>query len=284
MTTGTCLCGSIRYQIDAPFTAMVHCHCSMCRKHHGSQFATFAAAPRDAFRWLAGAEHVVEFASSEDGKRAFCRRCGSPAPLVFEDAQRVIVPAGCLEQDPGLRPQMHIFVGSKAPGYEISDDLPQHEAYPPALGGGDGVERAAIEAQPGVVPGSCLCGTMAWEVEGPPVMVMNCHCSRCRRARGAAHATNAFYKLPQFRWIRGEDASDAWKVPDAQYFTQHFCRTCGSPGPRVIEQFNRVMLPVGAMDADPGMRPGAHIFVESMAPWFEIGDDIPQFAGMPPRS
>ena len=52
MTDGRCLCGALRYQIDGPFVDMVHCHCSMCRKHHGAPFATWAVAPLSGFRWI----------------------------------------------------------------------------------------------------------------------------------------------------------------------------------------------------------------------------------------
>jgi hypothetical protein len=139
------------------------------------------------------------------------------------------------------------------------------------------------EAPEGVVPGSCLCGGVAWEVTGKPSLMMNCHCSRCRRGRAAAHATNAFYKLDQFRWLRGEELAEAYKVPDAQFFTQHFCRVCGGKTPRVMEKFNRVLIPVGALDGDPGAQPTAHIFTAYKAPWFEITDGIPQFEEMIPR-
>jgi len=283
MTTGSCLCGAVRYEIDGPFSAMVNCHCSMCRKEHGTEFATFAVAPAEGFRWLAGEDRVANYASSPQGGRSFCRSCGSALPSVIPGMQVVVAPAGNLEGDPGLSPQMHIFVGSRLPGYEITDDLPQYQEAPPEWGLPN-VTRPAVEATtPEAVPGSCLCGAMAWEVEGPPALMMSCHCSRCRRARAAAYATNAFYRLDQFRWIRGEDMADSYKVPDAQFFTQSFCRTCGSPAPRLLEKFNRAMVPVGAMDADPGARPTAHIFVGSKASWDRITDDIPQFEEMIPR-
>jgi len=282
MTTGTCLCGALRYEIDVPFSVMVNCHCSMCRKEHGAQFVTFAGAPLSSFRWLSGEDNVTRYTSSASGHRDFCRTCGSPAPMLLDQAGMALVPAGCLEQDPGIRPQMHIFVGSKAPGYTITDDLPQHDEYPLEWGG-RGIERPPLAIPEGVVPGSCLCGGVAWEVTGLPSLMMNCHCSRCRRGRGAAHATNAFYKLDQFRWIRGEELTRSFKVPEAQFFTQHFCAVCGSPTPRVMEKFNRVLIPAGELDADPGARPTAHIFVAYKAPWFEITDDIPQFPEMVPR-
>jgi len=282
MSTGSCLCGTVRYEIDGPFNAMVNCHCSMCRKEHGSVFVTWVVAPAGGFRWLSGQDNISTFASSSSGARSFCRTCGSPLPTVMPGMDVVVAPAGNLEGDPGIRPQTHIFVGSRLPGFEISDDLPQFEEAPPEWGLPN-VPGRSVEVREGATPGSCLCGAMAWEVEGTPALMMNCHCSRCRRGRGAAFATNAFYRLDQFRWLRGEDMADAYKVPDAQHFTQSFCRECGSPVPRLLEKFNRAMVPVGAFDADPGARPGAHIFVGSKAPWDLITDDIPQFEEMPPR-
>ena len=281
MTTGTCLCGTVRYEIDGPFSVMGHCHCSMCRKAHGATFVTWTAAPRSGFRWLSGADNIDHYASSPAGQRSFCRTCGSVTPIFTEDT--VIAPAGNLEGDPGIRPQMHMFAASLAPWHTITDSLPQHAEYPPEFGMSS-VERPAVEAQPGTTPSSCLCGAIAWEVEGPPLMMYHCHCSRCRRGRSAAFATNAFYKLDRFRWLRGSELTQAFKLPEAQFFTQEFCRRCGSPTPRVMEKFNRVMLPAGAMDADPGAPANAHVCVASMAPWDAISDELPQFPEMPPRA
>lgn len=283
MTLGTCLCGSLRYEIDGPFSMMVNCHCSMCRKEHGAQFVTWAGAPLSGFRWLSGEDNVRWYDSSANGRRGFCGTCGSPAPMPSPGTDMVIAPAGSLEGELGLKPQMHIFVGSKAPGHVITDDLPQYEAYPPEWGGGMGEQRAGVQAAEGVTPGSCLCGDVAWETTGAPTLMMNCHCSRCHRGRGAAHATNVFYKLDQFRWLRGAELTAAYKPPEAKFFTQHFCRRCGSLTPWVMEQFNRVLIPAGALDADPGAQPTANIFVSARAPWFDITDGLPQFPEAVPR-
>lgn len=282
MTTGRCLCGAVRYEIDGPFTFMVNCHCSMCRKEHGAQFVTFAAAPLSGFRWITGEDNLTEYASSPSGNRSFCKTCGSAGPMLATGMDMVIAPAGSLDGDPGIRPQMHIFTGSSAPGHQITDTLPQYEEYPPGWGG-KGQPRPPVQVKPGVTAGSCLCGAIAWEADGPPATMMNCHCSRCRLARGAAYATNAFYRLEQFRWIRGEDMTDQHKVSDARFFAQAFCRTCGCPAPRVLDPFKRVMVAVGTADTDPGMQPSAHIFVGSKAPWYEITDAIPKFEERPPR-
>jgi hypothetical protein len=279
---GSCLCGTVRYEIDGPFTMMMHCHCSMCRKHHGAPFATFAAASIGGFRYLRGESAVGAYASSPGGKRFFCTVCGSVAPTLMPDVGLAIVPAGTLEGDPGIRPQAHMFAGSKAPWHVITDSLPQHETYPPDFGDATPVPRPPVSAVPGKILGSCLCGDVAYEIDGAPVAMYQCHCSRCRRARGAAHGANLFIKVESFRWTRGQEQVRDYKLPEAKYYGVAFCERCGGAAPRVSTERGIVVAPVSALDTDPGMRPMAHIFVASKAPWFEITDSIPQIAGAPP--
>ena len=283
MTRATCLCGAVRYELTAPFTMMAHCHCSMCRKHHGAAFATFVAGPLAAFRWLAGEERLDTYRSSEQGARSFCKTCGSVGPTLMHEIGFAACPAGNLEHDPGIRPQNHMFVASKAPWYTITDSLPQHAAYPPEFGGGSGVERPAIQTAPGSMAGSCLCSGVAYELDSALRMV-NCHCSRCRRGRSAAHATNVIAEIDAFRWVRGAELVAEYKVPEARFFAVAFCTRCGGALPRISRERGFVVIPAGTLDSDPGIRPQAHIFVGSKAPWFEITDALPQFEEMPPPS
>jgi hypothetical protein len=281
MTRGGCLCGTVRYEVTAPFQVMMHCHCSMCRKHHGSAFATFAAAPLAAFRWLGGEEAVVRYASSPQGARFHCRHCGSVAPTLLPDAGFAIVPAGNLDGDPGIRPQLHAFVASKAPWHEITDSLPQHAAAPPELGGGEGVARPTVRPRPEGAEGSCLCGDVAYELRAAQRMYY-CHCSRCRRGRSAACAANLIAKIDDFAWRRGAELVAEYKVPDARFFTAAFCTHCGGKAPRVARDRGFVNIPGGTLDTDPGIRPQAHIYAASKAPWFEITGDLPQYPEMAP--
>ncbi len=131
MVKGQCLCGAVRYEIEGPFTNLLHCHCSMCRKHHGSAFATFAAAPLAGYRITAGAGEIRRYDSSPGVHRSFCGKCGSVLPEAMEAIGLVIGPAGNLEGELGIEPQLHMFTGSKAPWYSITDGLPQFEEYPP---------------------------------------------------------------------------------------------------------------------------------------------------------
>jgi hypothetical protein len=280
-TQGSCLCGTMRYEIDGPFIHMMNCHCSICRKHHGAPFATFVSASDAGFRWLSGEDHLGYYESSPGARRSFCLTCGTVGPLLMQGM--VIVAAGTLDGDPGLRPQAHMFVGSKAPWHTISDDAPQHETFPPEFAGAKSFDRPPVTAEAGKTLGSCACGDVAYEISGAPRLMFQCHCSRCRKGRSAAHGANLFYKTEQLRWIRGESLVVDYRVPEAQRFGVAFCRNCGGSVPRVSKELGAVVAPAGALDTDPGMRPMAHIFVGSKAPWWDITDEIPQHAELPPK-
>ena len=88
MTTGVCLYGTVRYEFGAPFEMLLHCHCSMCRKHHGASFASFVVAPYAAFRWLGGEQDVARYISSPHGARAFCPRHNKTLPPTFTNGKQ----------------------------------------------------------------------------------------------------------------------------------------------------------------------------------------------------
>jgi hypothetical protein len=213
--------------------------------------------------------------------RSHCSRCGSVGPTLLPEAGLAFAPAGNLEGDLELRPQAHMFVGSKAAWYTITDSLPQHAGMPPEFGGGMGLERPVVPQRDGVADGSCLCGAVAFEFRAP-LRMYQCHCSRCRRARSAAHGANVFVKLADFTFKRGEELVSQYKVPEAQRFTVAFCTRCGGKAPSVQRAAGFVVVPAGVLDTDPLMRPQANIFVASKAPWFEITDGLPQYPELPP--
>ncbi len=280
MTRASCLCGAVTWELDGPFVFMHHCHCGRCRKAHGTPFATYLGGPQEGYR-LRGAEHVATWAPQPGAARSFCDRCGSVVPgppfsgLVFS-------PAGNLDDDPGERPGDHIFVASKAPWYEIADELPRFDAYPP------GVDATVLPDPPrsapaeGTLRGSCLCGAVAYVIDSPPLLARNCHCGRCRKARSAAHAANMFASAEHLHFTRGADQLVAYKVPEADRFTQTFCRTCGSPMPTINRERGMAVVPMGSLDDSPAVIPDSHIFVGSRAPWFAIADALPQHEEYPP--
>jgi hypothetical protein len=280
MARGSCLCGKVQYEVSGKPKWMAHCHCSMCRKHHGSLFMTTLGVDPGNFRWLSGQDAIAHYRSSAAFTRPFCRHCGSALPEASADA--VICPAGTLAGDVGAKPQVHIFAKSKSPMHAITDSLTQFDEYPP--GYGTAVETKAEPApDDGTIRGSCLCGDVAFEIDTRVKHMINCHCSRCRRSRGAAHGTNVFAKTDMIRWTRGREQVVDYKVPDAKMFATAFCRRCGSLLPAPFERTGMSLVPVGVLDSVLHLRPCVHIHVGSKAPWFDISDALPQFDEMPPK-
>jgi len=130
MIRGSCLCGQVTYHLDGGVELMNNCHCSMCRKVHGAAFGSFLHASAQGFRWKSGEQLVERYESSAGNVRAFCRVCGSNMPVV-ENGNHVIIPAGTLDDDPGVRPMANIFAGSKAPWFDIEDSLPRFYEFAP---------------------------------------------------------------------------------------------------------------------------------------------------------
>ena len=129
--TGKCLCEAIQYSIKDDLGPIYNCHCSKCRRWHGAAFRTRASIQRSQFAWVSGEEYLTQYKSSPATIKFFCKICGSNLISTYEHYPEVIgIPLGGLEQDPGSRPEANIFVGSKAPWYEIQDQLPQFTEWP----------------------------------------------------------------------------------------------------------------------------------------------------------
>jgi len=138
---GSCLCGGVKFEIDGPLLNPLNCHCSRCRKQHGAAFRSRVRVRATDFKWLQGQELVRYYESSPDFHRGFCSNCGSPivnrpgpnsknARHNPAAASEFGVPLAILENPP-VRPACHVFVGTRASWFEITDDLPQYEEYAP---------------------------------------------------------------------------------------------------------------------------------------------------------
>lgn len=131
----SCLCQGVAIEIDGPVKNILFCHCIMCRKAHGSAFRARGRVKTKDLRWVRGEELVRYYESSPGQRRGFCSNCGSSLFTKFTDAPHVLgLALGILDDDPGSRPTCHVFVGSKAPWYDITDSLPQHQSFPPGYG------------------------------------------------------------------------------------------------------------------------------------------------------
>lgn len=125
MLTGSCLCGAVAYEVEAPPGPIVHCHCRTCRKAHGAAFSSVMLVPRDAFRWVRGAENLGEYESSPGKFRRFCRNCGSQVFAERIAKDQVLLRLGCLDTAVTARPLGHIWRSDAAPWYDPADILPE---------------------------------------------------------------------------------------------------------------------------------------------------------------
>src|SRR5689334_14194116 len=128
MLTGKCYCGAVGYRVADDFRYALNCHCSNCRAATGSAFKPFAGIERDRLELTGGGDTLL-IVGDDDLNDTRCAACGSLLYSVVRDGAYVHVTLGTLVDEPTIRPTAHIFVGSKAPWFEITDDLPQHEEY-----------------------------------------------------------------------------------------------------------------------------------------------------------
>jgi len=130
MIRGTCLCGAVRFEIDR-VRSLTHCHCVNCRKLTGAAFASYVHVDVDKFRFVAGEDMTVRYESAPGSFRNRCRICGCLAPGRASYLTTISIPAGLLDDDPEVRPRLHVFTSSRAPWWTIQDDLPQHDKWVP---------------------------------------------------------------------------------------------------------------------------------------------------------
>jgi hypothetical protein len=102
----------------------------MCRRQHGAAFSTYAEINPGDFKWISGEDHVKVYETSKGAGWCFCNECGSSLAGT-EKGRITTITLGTVEEDPGIKPELHIFVGSKAQWHDICDDLPQFKERPP---------------------------------------------------------------------------------------------------------------------------------------------------------
>lgn len=133
-TTGSCLCGAVRFEVADALERVVHCHCTICQRAHSAAFVTWAAVPEEHVRITAGEAEITHYRSSDIGTRSFCRTCGSSMFCTLDTHPGVIdVALACLAADHGAVPRLHVFWDDRVGWIELEDRLPR-------LGGESGME------------------------------------------------------------------------------------------------------------------------------------------------
>jgi hypothetical protein len=133
------------------------------------------------------------------------------------------------------------------------------------------------------VTGSCLCGKVRYELKDNLGVFQYCHCSRCRKFTGSAHAANVFVAPRDFHWLDGEGYVGRYDPEHTKYFATAFCKNCGSSLPWLSKSGRVVVVPAGTLDKDPGIRPDKNIYCASRAEWYTSVESLPQHDEGPPR-
>ena len=131
--------------------------------------------------------------------------------------------------------------------------------------------------------GGCACGAVRFEIDQPLVGAAYCHCTRCQRRSGTAAQGSARIVPGSMRIVSGEERLEGWWAGDG--LEKVFCSGCGGPIlARDHDTQEILIVRLGAVDGDPGVRPAARQFVAYAAPWEPIPDDgLPRFDERMPR-
>lgn len=136
MYSGSCLCGQVKLTLNGPIDAIIHCHCSLCRKNSGTAYATNGFVQRADLTISQGRQLLSEFSFKPGRTRYFCSHCGSP---VFsanqDDPERLRLRLGILDSDIDERPASHNFVSSRANWENLDAKLPRYDSFEPGRKG-----------------------------------------------------------------------------------------------------------------------------------------------------
>ena len=122
--TGGCACGTVRFEVTAPFQTAGYCHCKRCQRRTGTAFSVSGLTQPGSLEVTNGREHVATYRPPDDGwLKSYCSACGGQLYTTNpENEELVAVRMGILDSDPGIRPSVHQFVDYAAPWLPLPDD------------------------------------------------------------------------------------------------------------------------------------------------------------------
>jgi hypothetical protein len=123
---GQCLCGAIGYEAVQLAGPIVHCHCRTCRKAHASPYGASARVAREKFVWTRGEDKLTAYESTPGKKRWFCSCRGTHLMAEWVAEPNVILRAATLDNDPGVRPVLHMWVSHDVPWLVATQGVPQY--------------------------------------------------------------------------------------------------------------------------------------------------------------
>ena len=274
---GSCLCGEVAYEVEGPLEHAHHCHCSYCRKVHGTPYATGAMARRGR-RWLRGERSIARYESSPGFHRCFCTRCGSVAAgrsvrraaRSSRSASSTAIRA-CARRSTCSRRR-------RRRGGRSATGCPRSTAFPPGIDAAPVRRIARCAIRPARRAAAACAARSRSGSKASRSCARSCHCGRCRKARGTAHATNMLVPIDgaalHARRGRARRVQDprgevlhADVLPDLRL--EGAARRPATAASRSCRWARSTTIRAS------GSR--EHIWVGSKAPWDEIHDDLPRY-------
>jgi hypothetical protein len=128
--------------------------------------------------------------------------------------------------------------------------------------------------------GQCLCSAVRFEINATFSNFYLCHCTRCQKDTGSAHAANLFAMGGDVKWHAGKDKAKIFRLPNTQH-QKSFCEDCGAALPNLQMEGKLLVVPAGSLDDPVQIRPDAHICCNDRANWDEELNLIPNLPGLP---
>ena len=250
--SGSCLCGGVTFEAEAPLRAVIACHCTQCRKTSGHYWAA-TSVPLGRFS-LTSAVTLAWFRSSSEATRGFCKGCGASLFWKPETEPRISIAAGAFDGPTGLSISEHIHKSAAGDYYS-----PEGPPPPPA--------RTA----PAQLHCACLCGGCAFDLPGPSGGITACHCRQCRKLSG--HYSASFDADESRLHWRSRATLAEFETPGRG--RRGFCTRCGSSlwFRSALGEFS---VEAGSVTGPTGGRLADHIFVASKGDYYRIDDGLPQ--------
>jgi hypothetical protein len=130
------------------------------------------------------------------------------------------------------------------------------------------------------VSGSCLCGKVKYKIDGPFDAFFLCHCTRCQKDTGSAHAANLASTTAKLTWVSGQELVATFKVPSTRH-QKSFCKECGAAVPGYHLDGQLLIAPAGGLDGQVPIPPTAHIFYADKASWEDGLEALKAFDAFP---
>ena len=264
---------------------MVHCHCSMCRKHHGAMFATFLTGRRAGASagWPARMRDRRAIARRRSGLRPFCRTCGSVAPTVLPDSALPSCRPATSRAIPGSGPSCTCSRPRAPPGSRSPTRLPQCATLSARVRGRRVRRQPAPAPQPPAsCAADCLCGDVACELTGQPEMPAELPLLALpARAQRRARDERVLQARAAHVDPRRRRTSRVSRCPAPSASARISAAAAAAPSRASWPRRVTSSCPAAASTIAPGSRRRGNIFAGSKAPWYEITDGRPQWEALP---